>query len=289
MSTASVPRGPGLFEVARASGQIMITNVRRIAGAERAPGSRLVSVAAMLLGLLAGGLFAVSLAAQYKYVFAVKHETLPSIIEAIGLDAGMVVFSLLALGLAMAGQPAKIERALIVTCALGSAGMNYAAADVASPRSVAAYVVPPVFLAVVADRVVAVVRRHVLGDAERSVWAVSGNVALYALRFALALPSTASGLRRLVLELTPLPAAGRLALLPPKDPEGGCPEPPELEGASKKARLIWWYEQDPAYGERAAASAAAKRIAPVIDLSEGTARAYIGQILAGLEKAGEAS
>ena len=100
---------------------------------------------------------------------------MPSAIEAIGLDVGMAVFSLLALGLAMAGQSARIERALIVVCAVASAGQNYAAADVTSPRSVAAYVVPPLFLALVVDRVVAVVRRHVLGDAERSVWAAVGR------------------------------------------------------------------------------------------------------------------
>ena len=53
-------------------------------------------------------------------------------------------------------------------------------------------------------------------------------------------------------------------------------EPPELAGASKRARLAWWYEQDAAYGDRPAVAAAAKRLAPVVGLSEGTARAYIG-------------
>ena len=66
-------------------------------------------------------------------------------------------------------------------------------------------------------------------------------------------------------------------------------EPPELEGASKRARLAWWYERDASYGDRSAAAAAAKRIAARVNLSEGTARAYIGQILANLEKAAEAS
>ena len=218
MSTSNLPRGPGLFEVGRANGERMITNVRRIAGADRAPGSALVSAATILLGLLAAGLFVVSLTAQYRYVFAVKHQSVPSAIEAVGLDVGMAVFSLLALGLAMAGQSARIERALIVVCAVASAGQNYAAADVTSPRSVAAYVVPPLFLALVVNRVVAVVRRHVLGDAERSVWAAVGRGlaaaleglglgVLYLLRLVLAPPSTSAGLRRLVLIAAPLPAA----------------------------------------------------------------------------------
>jgi hypothetical protein len=333
MSESSMPRGPGLFEVTRASGERVITNVRRLAGAERPPGSVLVATAAGLLGLLAAGLFVVSLAAQYRYVLNVKHDAPVSVIEAIGLDAGMTIFSLLALGLARAGQSARIERVLIVACALGSAAMNYAAADGGSPRSVAAYCMPPVFLAVVVDRVVAVVRRHVLGDDERSAWSVLGLAALYALRCVLAPPSTAGGLRRWVLAATPLPAAERPAieLVPPYPcqvavadgwtcgrarpcPEHGekerctvpvghfsdlcwkplpCPdhttEPPELAGASKKARLAWWYEQDAAYGDRGQASAAASRIAPVVGLGQGTARAYVYAILAELEKAEAAS
>src|SRR5713226_3958465 len=80
------PRGPGLFEVGRANGERLVTNIRRLAGAERTPGSALVSAATILLGLLAAGLFVVSLAAQYRYVFDVKHQSVPSAIEAAGLD-----------------------------------------------------------------------------------------------------------------------------------------------------------------------------------------------------------
>ena len=301
--TAPAPRGPGLFEVVSASGQRAITNVRRLAGAERTPGSRLILAATVLLGLLAAGLYAVSLQAQYRYVFAVKHESAVSVIEAIALDAGMTVFALLALGLAMAGRSARIERTLNVVCAIASAGQNYAAADVASPRSVAAYVLPPLFLALVVDRVVAVVRRHVLGEAERSVWAVVGRglvvaakglglVLLYLLRFVLAPPSTGAGLRRLVLIAAPLPAAGKPEQHADAEDQGDgdeTKEPPELEGATKKARLTWWYEQDAAYGDRGTVAAAAARIAPKVGLSEGTARAYIGAIVAQLEQAGAAS
>ena len=123
-----------------------------------------------------------TLNAQYKYVFAAKQQQIPSMIEAASLDLGMVIFTLLALGLAMAGQSARIERALIVACAIGSAAQNYAAADVTSPRSVAAYVMPSLFLALVVDRVVAVVRRHVLGDDERSVWTAVGRALAAAAR-----------------------------------------------------------------------------------------------------------
>jgi hypothetical protein len=118
----------------------------------------------------------------------------------------MVIFSLLALGLARTGLAAKTERALVVVCATGSAVMNYAAADVTSARSVLAFCMPPIFLAVVADRVVVTVRRHVLGMREgHSPWTVLGRVALHALRLVLAPWPTATGLRRAVLSAAPLP------------------------------------------------------------------------------------
>jgi hypothetical protein len=274
-STPATPAGPGLFEVTRANGERFVTNVRRLAGAERAPGSALVSAATILLGLLAAGLFVVSLAAQYRYVFAVKHQSLPSAIEAIGLDAGMAIFSLLALGLAMAGQSARIERGLIVVCALASAGQNYAAADVTSPRSVAAYVVPPLFLALVVDRVVAVVRRHVLSDAEGSVWATVGRSAaagargagvflLYVLRLVLAPTSTATGLRRVVLNAAPLP--GREA---PEERQAIDPPP------TKKAALLALYREHADYGNRDVAAKVAAELAAQAGLQPGTARAYL--------------
>ena len=66
----------------------------------------------------------------------------------------------------------------------------------------------------------AVIRRHVLGDAERSVWSTVGRalagmaralvvVLLYLLRFVLAPPSTGAGLRRVVLNAAPLPEPER--------------------------------------------------------------------------------
>src|SRR5271165_2383995 len=174
MSASSTDTGPGLFEITQANAERVITNIRKLAGRQPRPGEGLINTATVLLGLLDGALFAVSLAAQYQYIFHAKHQSWPAIIEAVALDAGMVIFSLLALGLARGRQAAPAERALIVVCAFGSAAMNYGAADVSSLRSVAVYVMPPVFLAVVTDRVIAVVRRHMLGmEAGRSAWAVT--------------------------------------------------------------------------------------------------------------------
>ena len=53
----------------------------------------------------ASACFAVSLDAQYRYVFHAKHQAAASWVEALALDVGMAIFSLLALGLARAGQP----------------------------------------------------------------------------------------------------------------------------------------------------------------------------------------
>jgi len=272
----------------------------------RPPGSALVSAATALLGLLAAGLFVVSLEAQFRYIFSAKHQALPSVIEAVALDLGMAIFSLLALGLARAGQSARVERALVIACALGSAGMNFAAADDGSPRSVAAFVMPPLFLAIVVDRVVAVVRRHVLGDTERSAWTGFGRVALYGLRFVLAAPTTAKGLRRQVLILTPLPGTSAATLSPavtntdvaplpaaPQTPGGAASPPagPEPERQvkvttagslrrpeSKTARFLALVKDrhgelsgiDPAKVARIAAD-----LAPEAGLNEGSARAAL--------------
>ena len=305
MSNPTLPRGPGLFEVARTTGEHVVTNVRRVAGGQLPPGSVLIACAAWLLAVIGAGALYVSFSAQREYVLAARHQTAASIVEALLLDVLMIVFTLLALGLSRAGKPSRAERALIMACAVASAYMNVSAADTASPRSVVAYAVAPVALAVVVDRVVAVIRRHVLAGEEVSAWTalggatiavvrVTGVALLYSLRFVLAPRSTTGGLRRWVLVATPLPEASaprRVPLASGDAPgiEASVTEPPELAGTSKKTRLAWWYQRDAAYGKRGDVAAAARRLAPLVDLSQGTARAYLGQLLDGLEHDGRAS
>ncbi len=282
------------YEDARGRSGLRVLNLtwRRPKGSPKAkdkpgrpPGSVLVSAAAVLLGLLAVGLFVVSLSAQYQFVLAQKHTAAPAVIEAVALDVGMVIFSLLALGLARAGQPARTERGLIIACAAGSAAMNYAAANDGSPRSVAAYVLPPVFLAVVVDRVIAVVRRHVLGDGERSAWTGFGRVTLYLLRFVLAMPSTATGMRRQVLVLTPLPEAAHAEVAAPDVAASAAittappVRPPGPRKTSKRAQLIEAYEAlngtDVRYGDRSKASQVAKELATEAGMQWGSARSVL--------------
>jgi hypothetical protein len=275
MSTTNLPRGRGLFEITQANGERAVTSVRRLAGAERAPGSALITVAAWLLALIGAGALYVSFSAQRQYVFDARRQDVASIIEALLLDLLMIVFTLLALGLSRAGKSSRTERALILACAVASAYMNASAADTASPRSVVAYTVAPVALAVVVDRVVAVIRRHVLADDEASAWTalggsaaaavrLAGLVLLYSLRTVLAPRETSTGLRRMVLNAAPLPA-----LAPAARPEAIDPPP------TKKAALLALYRAHADYGVKAAASKVATELAPQVELSPGTARNYI--------------
>ena len=258
-----------------ATGEPLTTNVRRREGTGREPGSVLIAVAAWLLALTGGGALFVSFTAQYGYILAVRRQDAASVIEALLLDLLMIVLTLLALGLARAGQSARAERALILACAVASSYMNVSAADLASPRSVAAYAVAPVALAVAVDRVVAVIRRHVLADEESSAWITLGRAAaavaritglagLYVLRFALAAPQTARGLRQMVLDAAPLaPRAGA--------PTPGTTEPP----GTKKAALLALYRAHPDYGNHRTASRIAAELAPQAGLQAGTARTYL--------------
>jgi len=264
---------------------------------EAQPGSRLIGWALGLLFILGLGLLAVSYAAQFRYVMTERHQEVASAIEAGALDVGLCVLSLLALGLARKGLPATVERTLIVIVALSSALMNVAASPSASPRAVLAFAMPPVFLAVVVDRTVTTIRRHVLGMQEGpSPWAVAGRIGLYALRFTLAAPSTAKGLRRHVLNLTPMPDTARaevaapvVAALPagPASPGSAAIQRPEMKpqakiratagrAESKTARLIAAYEAldgtDPRYGDRSKTSQLAKELGEKTGMQWGSAR-----------------
>jgi len=201
-----------------------VTSIGRLARSGRAPGSRVIAFATWLLALLGGGLMYVSFDAQYKFIFAQKGARAASLIEAAMLDAGMVILSALGIGLARAGKPSGSVRFLIMICAGASAAMNFAAANPASWRSAVAHVAAPVFLAVITDRVIAVIRQHVLPLDTESAWTPLGRAtvavlrlaavaALYLLRTVLAPSGTFRGLRQMVLDAAPVPGmigAGRM-------------------------------------------------------------------------------
>jgi hypothetical protein len=307
VSDTSIPRGPGLFAIDSSDGtqsRTLITNIRRLAGRERPPGSLLITAATWLLAILDAGLLYVSFDAQYRYIFAIKNARIPSMIEAGMLDAGMIILSALGIGLAMRGKPSKAERFLIMICSAASAGMNFAAANPGSWRSVAAYTAAPVFLAIITDRVISVIRRHVLPADTESAWAWLGRatlraarlavlVALYALRTALAPKETATGLRRMVLAAAPVPGAPDiipcLTKEGPDEPgdhdhqDDNRDDEPAIEFATKKQAFLSRYRGHPQYGIRDAAGRIAAELAPLAGLQAGTGRTYIAEELKRIE------
>jgi hypothetical protein len=259
----------------------------------RTPGSRVITFATWLLALLGAGLMYVSFDAQYTFIPAQKGARGASLIEAAMLDAGMGILSALGIGLAQAGKPSRSIRLLVMTCAGASAGINLAAADSASWRSMAGYTAAPVFLAVITDRVIAVIRQHVLPLEAESAWAPLGRaavaglrrgtvVALYLLRTMLAPASTLQDLRQMVLDATPVPGMIRAR------PARGGPLPgfgvqhagrPVTGFGTKKAAFVFFYRAHPEYGNRSAAGRVAAELAPLAGLQAGTGRTYIAEEL----------
>ena len=200
--------GPLLTNLSRKERRVL----GRGAGEARArePGRGLVNAGIALLGLLDAGLLYVVYAAQYAFIFSQKHEHTAAQVQALALDAAMIIFSVLALGLARKGLGAPAERAAIVVCAAASAFMNWTAADQASPRSVAVYIAAPILLALTTDRTISVVRRHVLGmKDDASPWAklgrALGRLALYTLRAVVDFTGTRRGVKAAILAAAPLP------------------------------------------------------------------------------------
>ena len=103
-----------------------------------------------------------------------------------------------------------------------------------------------------------------VGRAAVAAVRIAGLVLLYCLRFALAAPATARGLRRMVLDAAPLPAL-------PEVPAPEATGPPR----TKKAVLLTLYRAHPDYGDRGTASRVAAELAPRAGLQAGTARSYV--------------
>ena len=94
-------------QVARANGETAITNVRRLAGSDRAPGSPPVLAATSLLGLLGRRADRASrFNAQDMDVFRPRRRA-SAAIEAASLYPGMTILTPLGMGLALAGHPAR--------------------------------------------------------------------------------------------------------------------------------------------------------------------------------------
>lgn len=312
MSAAEFEAGPGLFRIEPEDpgARVHITDgwgIRRVAGKakarkERIPGRRLLNVVTFLLGLLDAGLLYVSFAAQYRFILGIKGQRFPSMIEAGMLDLALVIFSCLGIALSLIGKPARAVRVLIVAFAGASAGMNFAAADPGSWRSVVVYTAAPAVIAIVTDQVISVIRRHYLSQDEESAWRGAGRAAaavakvsvlilLYFLRAVLAPKETFTGVRRMVLDAAPVPGVIVVPAIETRTDSGTGPAPEaeptrqdldehyldqqeknRYEFADAKATFLDKYRGHEEYGDRAAAARVAALIAPLAGLRPGTGR-----------------
>jgi hypothetical protein len=178
--------------------------------------------AAAGLGVLACAAATVSYAAQYRLVDAARHLTLAAALEAAIPDAAALVFACLGVALALQGRRAVRARLLNVASAGASVFMNVIAA---APgwRNVAVWAMPPAAYALASDTLIGVVRTSTVAchqdtegpgrQAEVSLLAVLGGLALWLLRLSLAPRSTAAGFRAWVVEECPV-APGRRATRP---------------------------------------------------------------------------
>lgn len=209
--------------------------------------------AMLALGLLAVCAAVVSFAAQYQMVYAAKQIRVIAALEAAIPDAAALIFACLGIALALQGKHAIRARALNIGAVGTSITMNYLAAA-HGWRDAAIWVMPPVAYALASDTAIGVVRAwaiarqrqldDALADDEATPLAILGRMALYALRLMLAPASTAKGLRRALLNSTPLPATDVPAQLQGSAPAalasspfaGGTDAPPRSRKQSRRAR-----------------------------------------------------
>jgi hypothetical protein len=159
----------------------------------------------------------VSYAAQFQLAFTARHSALVAGLEAAIPDAAALVFACLGVALALHGSRAIRARLLNAASAGASVFMNVIAA---APgwRDLAVWAMPPTAYALASDTLIGVVRtgvtaRHqaAAGPArELSLLAVTGGMALWLLRLAMAPKSTMTGFRAWVIEECPV-APGRRA------------------------------------------------------------------------------
>jgi len=119
-------------------------------------------MASILLAILAIACGYVSYRAQFAFVHQIKKEWLASTFEALGLDAGSVIFAFLGLAQAREGKPARLDRILNVACVGLSLFMNISSSGEQSFSAVAVFAIPAALYAAASDRLVSVVRERVI-------------------------------------------------------------------------------------------------------------------------------
>jgi hypothetical protein len=262
--------------------------------------------AGVAVGLVAVAAAVVSYEAQWRLVYADKHQAGISYVQAAIPDLGSLVFACFGIALALHGKRAIRARLLNLLCVGISVTMNALAAR-PGWTGLAVWVMAPVIYALASDTLIGVIRAYVIARQQRLREAladdgitplqIAGAVLLWLLRLALAPPSTLKGFHGWVKSLPTAPptreagdgerpmAAGD-RLKPVKAPR----ERPAItasrgprEGTKQQQFLTLVIAR---YGpltefDLSAVSRAAAELAPEAELHPGTARKILrAQVLA---------
>jgi hypothetical protein len=258
------------------------------------------------VGLVAVAAAVVSYQAQWRLVYADKHQAGVSYLQAAIPDLGSLVFACFGIALALHGRRAIRARLLNLLCVGISLAMN---AFAAAPgwQDLAIWVMPSVVYALASDTLIGVVRAYViaghrqlgeaLADDEITPLHLAGAVVLWLLRLAVAPPSTLKGFHGWVKSLPAAPPVrhgaedGQPAVTgaQPK-PVKGAPTGPAIHadrgarGSTKQDRFLTLVvaRYGPLTGfDLKAVSRAAAELAPQAELHPGTARKILrAQVLA---------
>jgi Protein of unknown function (DUF2637) len=251
--------------------------------------------AGVAVGLVAVAAAAVSYEAQWRLVYADKHELGVSYIQAAIPDLGSLVFACFGIALALHGKRAIRARLLNVLCVGISIAMNVLAAT-GGWAGLAVWVMSPVIYALASDTLIGVIRvyviarqkrlREALADDGTTPLQIVGAVLLWLLRLVWAPPSTIKGFHRWVKSL---PTA------PPVRQQAPAEQPPMRErpaianhrgprGGTKQQQFLTLViaRYGPLAGfDITAVSRAAAELAPEAELHPGTARKILrAQVLA---------
>jgi hypothetical protein len=258
------------------------------------------------VGLVAVAAAVVSYQAQWRLVYADKHQAGVSYLQAAIPDLGSVVFACFGIALALHGKRAIRARLLNLLCVGISITMNALAAE-PGWTGLAVWVMSPVIYALASDTLIGVIRAYViarhrqlgeaLADDEITPLHLAGAVLLWLLRLALAPPSTLKGFHGWVKGLPAAPPARQGAQNGRPTVTGTGPEP--VKG--QPARPVIHAGRGPRGGTKQdqfltlviarygpltefdlkAVSRAAAELAPEAELHPGTARKILrAQVLA---------
>jgi hypothetical protein len=239
--------------------------------------------AGVAVGLVAVAAAAVSYEAQWRLVYADKHELGVSYIQAAIPDLGSLVFACFGIALALHGKRAIRARLLNVLCVGISIAMNALAAR-SGWAGLAVWVMAPVIYALASDTLIGVIRAYVIARQKRlhetladdgvTPLQIVGAVLLWLLRLVCAPPSTIKGFHRWVKSLPAAPPIRHRPAITNGGPRPGTKQEQFLTLVVARYGPLTGFDIT-------AVSRAAAELAPEAELHPGTARKILrAQVLA---------